>query len=63
MLTFVYRELAWAWVIIIGALIITPGGIDCTACGSVLTNILGAISIAIGVTGFVAGRSRASVGR
>jgi hypothetical protein len=61
--SFIYRELAWAWIIIVGGLMITPGGIECIACGSVLTKILGVISVAIGVTGFVFGRSQTSVGR
>ena len=53
---FIYRELAWAWIIIVGGLMITPGGIECIACGLVLTRILGVISVAIGIAGFVAGR-------
>ena len=59
---FIYRELAWAWIIFIGGLMITPGGIDCIVCGPVITNILGVISIAIGVSGFVFGRRQISVG-
>lgn len=61
--TFIYRELAWAWIIIVGGLMITPGGIECIACGTALTRILGVISVAIGVTGFAIGRSPTSVGR
>ncbi len=53
---FIYRELAWAWIIIVGGLMITPGGIVCIACGPLLTIILGVISIAIGIAGFVVGR-------
>lgn len=53
---FFYRELAWAWIIIVGGLMITPRGVECIACGRPLTVILGLISVAIGVTGFVAGR-------
>lgn len=44
--------LAWAWVIIIGALMITPNGVHCIACGdkgnllmSVFPIVLGAVSI------------------
>lgn len=47
------RYATWAWIIIIGGLIITPGGIDCTVCGSGLTMVLGLISIVLGMTGFV----------
>lgn len=43
--------LAWAWIIIIGALMITPGGVDCIACGRGLTNLLGLVSIGLGVLG------------
>ena len=52
------RQLAWAWLIIIGALMIYPGGIVCIACGGILwTQIIGVISLAIGITGFAtAGR-------
>jgi hypothetical protein len=44
--------LAWAWVIIIGGLMFTPGGVTCIACGAVLNNVIAIISIAIGVVGF-----------
>ena len=64
MSTFIYRELAWAWIIIVGGLMIIPGEIIvCIACGPVLTKIIGLISIAIGIAGFVIGRNQASVGR
>ncbi len=45
--------LAWAWIIIIGGLMITPGGIDCIVCGPLLTDILGLVSITLGVLGIV----------
>lgn len=32
----IVRYLAWAWMIIVGGLLITPGGIWCIACGQVL---------------------------
>ena len=55
--SFIYRELAWAWIIILGiGIIITPGGGICTVCGPLLTKIIGIISVAIGITGFVVGR-------
>jgi hypothetical protein len=54
--------LAWAWVIVVGGLMLTPHGIECIACGDLGTRILGVISIVIGVAGFVAGRQRVAVG-
>jgi hypothetical protein len=44
--------LAWAWVIIIGGLMFTPGGLTCIACGAALNNLIAIVSIAIGVVGF-----------
>jgi hypothetical protein len=58
-----YRELAWAWIIILGGLMITPGGIECIVCGFVLTKILGVISVVIGITALVTDRIRTPVGR
>jgi hypothetical protein len=57
-----FYVLAWAWIIIIGGLMITPGGVDCINCGPTLTNILGIISIVFGVLGLVSSviESRAS---
>lgn len=52
--------LAWAWIIILGALMITPGGIQCIACGALLTKALGVISVAIGIGGLVLSRGRLS---
>jgi hypothetical protein len=46
----------WAWMIIIGVLMITPGGVECIACGSVLTNIIGIVSVILGVVAFVVNR-------
>jgi hypothetical protein len=50
------RVLAWAWLILIGALLITPGGVFCIRCGirdpgyigDVLVNILGVGAIVLG---------------
>lgn len=53
-LTTLLRTLAWAWVIVIGGLIITPGGINCTVCGPLLNQLLGIMSILIGLSGLVA---------
>jgi hypothetical protein len=52
--------LAWAWIIILGALMITPGGIQCIACGALVTKVLGVISVAIGIGGLVLSRGRLS---
>jgi hypothetical protein len=51
-------RLAWAWIIIIGGLMITPGGVQCIVCGPLLDKALGVISIALGVAGFVADPTR-----
>jgi hypothetical protein len=52
--------LALAWIIIVGGLMIIPGPngpiVECIACGRMLTYVLGAISIVLGVAGFAAGR-------
>jgi hypothetical protein len=53
--------LAWAWLIIIGGLMITPGGVICIACGpgepgylgGTIIRVLGVISVAIGLTGLI----------
>jgi hypothetical protein len=46
--------LAWAWLIVLGALIITPIGPICIACGQVTSQtdyILGAVSVILGIGG------------
>jgi hypothetical protein len=45
--------LAWAWIIIIGGLMITPGGIECIACGPILSRVLGIVSVVLGAVGLV----------
>jgi hypothetical protein len=45
--------LAWAWLIILGALMITPGGVQCLVCGVLLTKVLGLLSIIVGIAAFV----------
>lgn len=45
--------LAWAWIIVIGGLMITPGGVTCIACGPALSKALGVISVLTGVAGLV----------
>jgi hypothetical protein len=42
---------------------ITPDGIECIACGFVLTKILGVISVVFGITGFVIDRIPTLVGK
>ena len=58
--------LALAWIIIVGGLMIIPGSngpiIECIACGSLITRVLGVVSIVLGVAGFLAGRG-ATAGR
>jgi hypothetical protein len=44
--------LAWAWIIFLGGLMITPGGVSCPKCGWALTDVLAIVSIGIGVLGF-----------
>jgi hypothetical protein len=45
--------LIWAWIIIIGGLMITSGGVSCPKCSAGLTDLLGIVSIVLGVLGFV----------
>ena len=53
--------LSWAWLVIIGGLMITPGGVICIACnpdepgflGGTVIRVLGVISVALGLTGLV----------
>ncbi len=52
---------AWAWEIIVGALLITPGGVICIACGATVqapgyigetaTRIVGVVAVVLGVYG------------
>lgn len=58
--SFVHRELAWAWLIIVGGLMIIPGGIVCIVCGPLFSKVLGVITAVIGGMGFVLGRRGAS---
>ena len=49
-------RLTYVWVIIIGGLIIYPGGIiECIACGRIGNILIGVISVALGVLGFARG--------
>jgi hypothetical protein len=47
----IVRVLAWAWIIIIGGLMITPGGVSCIVCGRTLTLGLAVVSIVLGAIG------------
>jgi hypothetical protein len=65
------RYLAWAWIIVIGALMITPGGIWCIACGQIINQpgyvgqtgvmILGIGAIILGLVG-IATEGKAAAG-
>ena len=57
----IHRQLAWAWLIIIGGLMIYPRGVECIVCGRPLTTILGVVSVLLGVIGFF-GQSQKSAG-
>jgi hypothetical protein len=48
--------LTWAWVIIVGGLMLVPNGVYCIACGPALTKVLAVISIVLGVAGFIVNR-------
>lgn len=45
----IYERLAWAWIIIIGGLMITPGGVSCIVCGPTISKVVGVILIAVGI--------------
>jgi hypothetical protein len=48
--------LAWAWLIILGGLMITPGGVTCIKCGPALTSIIGIVSVVLGAAALVINR-------
>jgi hypothetical protein len=69
-------RLAWAWQILVGALLITPGGVLCIACGQIqqapgyigrpATLVIGVVAIVLGGFGLVtsfADKGTAAVGR
>lgn len=45
--------LAWAWIVVIGGLMITPGGVSCPVCGPYLSTLAGISLVAIGITGLL----------
>lgn len=61
--------LTWAWAIIVGALMLTPSGWVCIACGrnapgfvgDIVVAVIGVVSILLGVLGF-AGEMRSKAG-
>jgi hypothetical protein len=65
---------AWAWEIIVGGLLITPGGIVCIACGTPVqapgyigetaTRIVGVVAVVLGIYGIATagGASAGSAG-
>ena len=64
--------LAWAWEILVGVLLITPGGVFCIACGTTVqapgyigrpaSLVIGILAIALGVVGIAtAGIGKTSV--
>jgi uncharacterized membrane protein HdeD (DUF308 family) len=65
----VTRVLAWAWMIIVGVLMITPRGVICIACGKgspgyigdAAVLVVGLVSLALGAFGLV-GALRERVG-
>jgi hypothetical protein len=70
--TFMYRELAWAYLIVLGGVlvILIPGGVipipdpPCLACvGPLVTIGLGVISVVFGTIGFVLRSSNPIAGR
>jgi len=48
-----FYVLTCAWMVILGALMITPGGSDCIACGPVASAVLGVVSVVLGILGLV----------
>lgn len=54
------RYATWAWIIMLGAIMITPGGISCPACAPGVTTILGIISIGLGTAGIIANQFQRS---
>ena len=67
----VVRYLAWLWIIIVGGLLITPGGVWCIACGQVVNQpgyigqtgvmVLGIGAIILGLVGIATeGRAKAA---
>ncbi len=53
--------LAWAWLLLLGALLITPGGVLCIKCGpadpgylgDTVINVLGLVAVALGAAGLI----------
>jgi hypothetical protein len=44
-----FERLTWGWIVIVGgALMITPGGGECIACGPVVSPVIGIVSVVLG---------------
>lgn len=64
--------LAWAWEILVGVLLITPGGVFCIACGAVVqdpgyigrpaTLVVGVLAIVLGIVGIAVTAGGAKMG-
>jgi hypothetical protein len=69
----IVRYLAWAWLIVIGGLVVTPGGVLCIACGVALDNpgyigrpatvFVGVVSIVLGIIGIATAGKSISAGQ
>jgi len=57
------RVLAWAWIIIIGGLMITPGGVECIVCGRLLNTVVAVISVLLGAVGLYGEFKGATAGK
>lgn len=65
MLTKYIHAVAWAWMIIVGGLLIflPHGPVICIACGGIGSILIGVISAVLGVAGFVLRGSNPMPGR
>ncbi|NEQ48084.1 MAG: hypothetical protein F6K00_32950 [Leptolyngbya sp. SIOISBB] len=59
---FISGPLTWAFVIIIGGLMLTPDGIDIIVTNPILRLAMGVIAIALGGMGFIEQRRQATLG-
>ncbi|HET8999735.1 MAG TPA: hypothetical protein VFP86_08835 [bacterium] len=73
MLQFINFVLAWVWMILIGILLITPGGVICIACGVApnapgyigrpAVTLVAIVSIVLGILGWATITKSLSAGR
>lgn len=59
---FIAGPLTWAFVILVGGLMITPGGIIPIVTNPAVSVVVGVISIALGVIGFISLRVKPAHG-